>query len=883
MNHPIPNAAPSEAPPRPSVLVVDDEPQVLVALQDILSEEFIVHTTTSPEEALNMIQDHEGIAVVISDQRMPHMTGDELFRNLSANSEAQRILVTGYADLGAVVRAVNDGRIFAYITKPWEPEEVNLRVHQAAEHFRLSKELAYEKQLLSDLLENMPDGIYFKDPQLRFLRANEPVARLLNRRHPEELAGRRLSDLIGDQNGVTATEAEEQRIIRDGTQVVDVIREYGEGGAPQWFSETKAPVRNSAGSVLGLVGISRNVTERVEAENARHRQQQRIARLTRIHSVLSGINSAIVRIPEARPLLDETCRIAIREGEMSLAAVCGVRPEAFESVAFADGEDAPDWLVGKPVETTAERRDPLARAVSTGAPVVVNDVVKEPDTAQRFAERGYRALAVFPLHVAGSVEYVFVLASSQPGYFDGDEVRLLGDLADNISFALDGIAKTQQLDFLAFHDELTGLPNQRLLEDRVTQQLAICRSNKLQLAVVMLDIDRFRQVNESLGRGGGDALLKEVATRLRGRLDAQDSLARIAGNRFAMLITGESDEASVASHVDDLLQEVFKEGFVVGDTEIRVSARVGISLFPSDGDELDALLSNAEAALKRAKTQGRRYVFYAPSMNARVAEKLNLETKLRHALDRQEFVLHYQSKVDLAHGRVVGLEALIRWQPPGEGLVPPGVFIPVLEETGLILDVGRWVLMEAARQYSEWLHAEKSPPRIAVNVSALQLGEPDFLESIREMKEAHPAAAEGVDLEITESVFVDDFDGNVEKLAEARNQGLQVAIDDFGTGYSSLGYLTRLPIDVLKIDRSFVSRMTRDPQDMALVTTVISLGHALNCKVVAEGVEEAQQAQLLRLLKCDQIQGYLIGKPRPANEVVEAFHHKQDFTWGLGR
>jgi EAL domain-containing protein (putative c-di-GMP-specific phosphodiesterase class I) len=215
--------------------------------------------------------------------------------------------------------------------------------------------------------------------------------------------------------------------------------------------------------------------------------------------------------------------------------------------------------------------------------------------------------------------------------------------------------------------------------------------------------------------------------------------------------------------------------------------------------------------------------------------------------------------------------------------VPPGVFIPVLEETGLIMEVGRWVLMRAASQYSEWLKEGKNPPRVAVNVSALQLGQPDFLDSIREMLDVHGTAAQGIDLEITESVFVEDFEGNVEKLAEARKHGLQVAIDDFGTGYSSLGYLTRLPIDVLKIDRSFISRMTREPQDMALVTTVISLGHALDCKVVAEGVEEAQQAQLLRLLKCDQIQGYLIGKPRPANEVVESFEQRKDFAWGPGR
>jgi EAL domain-containing protein (putative c-di-GMP-specific phosphodiesterase class I) len=258
-------------------------------------------------------------------------------------------------------------------------------------------------------------------------------------------------------------------------------------------------------------------------------------------------------------------------------------------------------------------------------------------------------------------------------------------------------------------------------------------------------------------------------------------------------------------------------------------------------------------------------------MNARVAEQLALETKLRRAVDGDEFLLHYQPKVDFKTGGIVGLEALIRWRDPSSGLVPPGKFIPILEDTGLIRVVGAWVLEHAAAQFRAWKLAGLDPPRIAVNVSALQLGSRDFAQSLGRTLERYPDSNAGIDLEITESVFVDDLAGSIEKLTLARQRGLAVAIDDFGTGYSSLSYLGRLPIDAVKIDRSFVERMTEDPQSTSIVTTVISLAHSLDLKVIAEGVETPQQAQLLRLLKCDQVQGFLVARPLPADDVSKLF------------
>ncbi len=872
--------APAE---KASILIVDDEPQVLIALEDILSDQFIVHTTRSPEQALNLAAQERDIAVVISDQRMPKMTGDELLGRLSTESQAERILVTGYADLSAVIKAVNDGRIFAYITKPWNPDELQLKVQQAAEHFRLAKELAHERQLLRDLMGNMPDGIYFKDPELRFLKVNEPLERMLCGNGSVDMVGRRLTELESTALDAEATEEEERRILADGIQVVDDIREYKRGDRRQWFSETKVRIRSATGAVIGLVGISRNVSDRIEAEQARERQQQRIARLTRIHAMLSGVNSAIVRAGERDALLREACTIAVSEGQLTFATIVAYdETNASCQVVAAVGPTnirltSRTLRPGEPVEQGHLLFD---RVAHSRAPVILNDAQRDLDGPRLHDGRvSPGAVAAFPLFAAGELRYVFALASTQPGFFDSDEVRLLTDLAGNISFALDHFAAKDRLDFLAYYDELTGLANQRLLMDRLAQQIATCRSVGKKLALAMLDIDRFRQVNETLGREGGDELLRQVGARLKARIGGQDSLARVDGNRFAVLVPLVEDESDVASLVEELLVKIHNDSFQIGDIEVLIAVRFGISLFPSDGETAETLVYNAEAALKKAKSQGQRYVFYAPTMNERVAEKLTLETRLRRALEHEEFVLYYQPKVELRRGAIVGLEALIRWQPPGEKLVPPGVFIPVLEETGLIVDVGRWVLMSAAAQYTSWARAGLNPPRVAVNVSALQLGQPDFLRSIEETLASYELASRGIDLEITESVFVEDLEGNVSKLTAAREHGLQVAIDDFGTGYSSLAYLSRLPIDILKIDRSFVTRMTKNPHDTALVTTVISLAHSLECKVVAEGVELPEQAQLLRLLRCDQIQGYLIGKPAPAAEITACFGEHQMYKW----
>jgi EAL domain-containing protein (putative c-di-GMP-specific phosphodiesterase class I) len=299
---------------------------------------------------------------------------------------------------------------------------------------------------------------------------------------------------------------------------------------------------------------------------------------------------------------------------------------------------------------------------------------------------------------------------------------------------------------------------------------------------------------------------------------------------------------------------------------LRVSAKAGIAVFPDDAADPEGLFKNAEAALKKAKASGERYLFHTQQMTERVAETLALENQLRQALERKEFVLHYQPKVDLEK-RIVGLEALIRWQSPQLGLVPPGKFIPLLEETGLILQVGCWALNRAARDHRNWVEQKLRPPRVAVNVSPIQLRQRDFVEVV-ERAIMGGVAPTGIDLELTESLVMEDIEANITKLKSVRGLGIKIAIDDFGTGYSSLGYLAKLPVQSLKIDRSFIANMHKDADAMSLISTIISLAHSLRLTVIAEGVETEEQANFLRLLRCDEMQGYLFSKPMPFDDIT---------------
>jgi diguanylate cyclase (GGDEF)-like protein len=389
--------------------------------------------------------------------------------------------------------------------------------------------------------------------------------------------------------------------------------------------------------------------------------------------------------------------------------------------------------------------------------------------------------------------------------------------------------------------------------------------------LILIDLERFKNINDSLGRDGGDALLKQMAQWLTSDLGDANLVARVGPDHFAVVLPNVKREGEVARFIEKSMADLQDHSFDLNGAEFRIAVKVGIAIFPEDGVEAEMLFKHAEAALKKAKATGERYLFYTQKMTETVAGKLTLENQLRQALDNEEFVLHYQPKVDLRSGRITSCEALIRWNDPRTGLVPPFKFIPILEETGLINNVGRWALHKAIGDYLRWRDAGMAAVPVAVNVSALQLRSRGFLAEVESAIGVDPDAAAGLELEITESMIMEDVNHGIATLQAIRAMGIRIAIDDFGTGFSSLGYLSKLPVDTLKLDRSFIIEMTQTPDGLALVSTMIHLGHSLRLKIVAEGVETEEQMNLLRLLKCDEMQGYIFSKPVPRDVFEERF------------
>mgnify|MGYP002619611333 CR=1 FL=1 len=602
-------------------------------------------------------------------------------------------------------------------------------------------------------------------------------------------------------------------------------------------------------------------------------QHQRIVRLTRVYAVLSGINAAIVRIRDRMQLFHEACRIAVREGNFGMAWIgevivgtARVVPLAWAGIGDDSGAEPLPLGVDGPSGESA-----IAEAIRNAQACIVHHLPSRHGSGKRRAEalrRGYRSMIAMPLLVESRVCGVMVLYAEEAEFFTAEEQTLLEELANDISFALDYMAKQDQLTYLARHDALTDLPNRSELLDRLRDALQDPVRNDEMVGVVVWDVLRFRHINDTFGRQIGDTLLKALAQRFRAACQYSLNPARIAVDQFACVIRAEHDLTDLAHHIEQTTQAVSGPRLMVGGHALHVTLAAGIAVRAHAGDDADTLLRNAEAALREAKRSGVGYLFYEPEMNAFIARTLFLENRLRQALERKEFVLHYQPKVCAMTGALTGLEALIRWQDPDNGLVSPAEFIPILEETGMIIPVGQWAIHTALADAKHWRDDEGLTTRVAVNVSSLQLQHKDFVDSIRNAV-AGWNGAPPLDLEITESMLMTDLEGNVARLEAVRDMGVRIAIDDFGTGYSSLSYLARLPVNALKIDRSFVSTMVMTPEHMTIVSTIISLAHSLDLKVIGEGVETEEQAKFLRLLKCNELQGFLISHPLPPERALD--------------
>ena len=425
------------------------------------------------------------------------------------------------------------------------------------------------------------------------------------------------------------------------------------------------------------------------------------------------------------------------------------------------------------------------------------------------------------------------------------------------------------LAYLAYHDALTDLPNRTLLKDRLTLALAQARRNEQMLAVMFLDLDQFKVVNDTAGHVEGDKLLQSVSQQLNSVLREGDTVARVGGDEFILLLPKIEQLADATEIAERVLTAVGRTRVIVGH-EFNISTSIGITLFPTDGDDAETLLTNADIAMYQAKELGKNnFQFFTPAMNTRIQNRLALENDLRHGLERGEFVVYYQPQLNISTGQIVGVEALVRWQHPERGLVLPMEFIPVAEETGLIVPLGEWVLHAACAQIRSWQEAGLPPLRVAVNLSAREFQQGNMIETVAGVLEETGLAPKFLQLEITEGISIQDVDFTIKVLGELKEMGVQIAIDDFGTGYSALSYLSRFPIDVVKIDRSFVCDLTIDATDAEIATTIIVMAHNLGLEVIAEGVETEEQLAFLKQRRCDEMQGYLFSKPVPAEKLEE--------------
>ena len=607
------------------------------------------------------------------------------------------------------------------------------------------------------------------------------------------------------------------------------------------------------------------------SDRARRQAEDRVARLTRVLQMLSGISTAVVRVRDRTELLEEASRIAHSVGNYVCALVVLIDPRTRVArvAAWAGaGREFQGELTFK-VDDSGRREageSVTDRALRTGEVAVCDDVAQVAGPL-RFGDKletlGIRSLASIPLLIEDTPVGAFTVGGAGAGMFGEEEMGMLQEVAANLSFALQYLYKEDTVRFLSYFDPVTGLAKRSLFGERLARSLGRRAGEVQEVVVVAFDVEGLGAINDSLGRHVGDRVLQFVADALRCNFGGSEGLAHLEGGNFAAVVLDCPSYEEAVRLIHDRITAAFAKPLRAAGHEIPVAVRAGLARYPENGADAEALLQNAEAALHKARNTGERFLRYRRELSAEVADRLALERRLRMALDADQFMLHYQPKVSIATGELVGAEGLLRWNDPQTGVVSPAVFLPVLESTGLIVDVGDWVVRQAARDLERWAAKGLKPIRLAVNVSPLQLRETQFAARFFAAAGRNLAGVRGIDIEITEGALLDDTMFLGRTLQVLRDEGVQVAIDDFGTGYSSLSRLADLPVDTLKIDRSFICRLAGDRTAQAVVGTIISLARAFGLSTVAEGVEREEELALLRGLQCEQSQGYLHSRPLP--------------------
>ncbi len=675
-------------------------------------------------------------------------------------------------------------------------------------------------RLLAAVVEQSSEAILIKDLDNIVLSWNAGAERMYGWRQAESV-GRNLTLLVRPAStgaDVARRIAQVRRGVPDTWRAVS----YRRDGTRIHVDVNVSPLFDESGHHIGEIGMVRDITERVQAEEALHDHRLFLEQAQEVGSIGSW---ALSLTGGTLTWSDETKRIF------------GIGLDAF------DGRAETFWERLHP-EDVARVRAAYDQAITLRRPFTNRYCIVRPDGTQRW------------IH-----EHAAIIRD------DHDQpLRMVGVVQD----ITEQRAAQERIEFLATRDPLTELPNRLLFRDRITHAIASAARSSTQLALLFIDLDQFKTINDSLGHWVGDELLKQVAKRLANCVRKEDTLARLGGDEFVLLLQGLADSRAV-SQVASKVLELLARPYLIEGHQLSTSCSIGISLYPTDGADAQALMKNADAAMYHAKERGRgNYQYFSAELHSRAVERLSIETALRRALERGEFELHFQPQVRMDDSTVVGMEALLRWNHPEEGLLAPGRFIRIAEESGLIVPLGDWALDAACAQMRAWLDAGLTPPRLAVNVSVGQLSHA-FVRGVERTLQVHRIDGSQLELEMTESLLMLQVDENMKMLERISDLGVQIALDDFGTGYSSLAYLKKFPIDALKIDRTFVRDIVEDGDDSAITAAVVAIGHHMQLRVVAEGVETPEQLAILRTMGCDEYQGYLFSRPLPAAGFAARF------------
>ncbi len=837
-----------KAEPRGVLLVEDDEAEarrVLDALERATGEQFRVLWVRSVGAALKHLSG-SGAAIVLLDMALPDGSGIEAFERIQGAAPLALIVVLctpGNEPTGrlAVQRGAQDYLVKGHVDAHWLPRALQYLIErkEARDALRCSEA---RFRAMSDA---SPLGIFVSDPEGGCIYTNAAYRKIAGLQFRQTLGNdwRRvihpddLSRVIGAWHLAARSRAPfhaEARLLRADASVV-------------WVRLNAAPMVD--GDVFqGHVHTVEDITERKTAEFVLSAAEEALhAEKERAQVTLNSIGDGVLTTDLAGRV---TYMNQVAEEMTGWAQVDALGRPLHEVFAIIDAKSR------APAANPAQRAMAEDRIVALEA----NCVLVRRNGSEAAIED-----SAAPIHDRG-------------GAVSG-AVIVFHDISKSQAMAM-------KMAHLAQHDFLTGLPNRVLLTERLLQTLGLAQRHQKQVALLFLDLDYFKHINDSLGHATGDQLLQTVATRLVACVRTTDTVCRQGGDEFVILLA-EIEHPQDAAHVAEKLLEVVARPLEIDGHELHISLSIGISIYPDDGTGVDTLMQNADAAMYHAKANGRdNYQFFRQEMNTQAALRLGIETGLRRALKNDEFLLHYQPKVNLASGELTGAEALIRWRDPDSGLVYPERFIPIAEESGLIVPIGRWVLRETCRQIRAWQKAGLVTLPVAVNVSAMEFRHPRFLEGVATILAEFELAARHFQFELTESIFMDRAEATVSTLRALRAMGARVAIDDFGTGYSSLNYLRRFPTDILKVDRSFVRDIIGDDGDGAIVSAVIGMGRSLRHKVIAEGVETAGQLEFLRNRSCEEGQGFLFSHPLPAEDFAQllASRHgpRQSRRWETG-